>query len=67
MEELNAKFSVMLEKIGELTEGVNFLGSKYEELKTSLNKTIDNQEVLNKSLVKALKENNEQKKKKYLY
>lgn len=52
----------MLEKIEELTEGVKFLGSKYEELKTNMKKAIDNQELLNKSLVKALKENKEQKK-----
>lgn len=61
-EEINKKFDIILEKIDELSEGVTFLGKKYEELKNNIKTTIDNQDVLNKAILKLSKENKEQRK-----
>lgn len=61
MEELNNKFDLMLIKMDEMSESMKFLGSKYDELKSNMKRTIANQEMLNKSVVQSLKENKEQR------
>lgn len=61
MEALDKKMDLMMDKIENLTIAVDFLSKKYDEFKINLKRSIEYQEILNKSMQKLQKENKEQK------